>query len=81
MPVRCAGSTISQLHRYFEDVVLENNLGALVVESLPGVVERPTRDTARLNELEQVAKSLFLWLSQQDALSSLVSNRGKENTA
>jgi diguanylate cyclase (GGDEF)-like protein len=81
MPVRCAGSTISQLHRYFEDVVLENNLAALVVESLPGVAERPARDTARLNELDQVAKSLFLWLSPQDALSSLVLNRGKENTA
>ncbi len=37
MPVPCAASTIAQLHRYFEDVVLENNLGALVVESLPGI--------------------------------------------
>ncbi len=34
-PVRCAEQTIAQLHRYFEDVVLENNLAALVVESLP----------------------------------------------
>jgi diguanylate cyclase (GGDEF)-like protein len=80
MPVRCAGSTIAQLHRYFEDVVLENNLGALVVESLPGVPDRPARDTVRLNELDQVAKNLFLWLSPQDALSSLVLNRGKEST-
>ena len=31
-PVRCAEQTIAQLHRYFEDVVLENSLAALVVE-------------------------------------------------
>jgi diguanylate cyclase (GGDEF)-like protein len=80
LPVRCAGSTIAQLHRYFEDVVLENKLGALVVESLPGVQDRPARDTARLKELDQVAKNLFLWLSPQDGLSSLVLNRGKETT-
>ena len=80
MPVRCAGSTIAQLHRYFEDVVLENNLGALVVESLPLSADRPARDIARIKELDETAKDLFLWLSSQDALSSLVLNRGKEST-
>lgn len=79
-PVPCAGSTIAQLHRYFEDVVLENNLGALVVESLPASPQRPARDVARINELDQSAKNLFLWVSPQDALSSLVLSRGKENT-
>ena len=81
IPVRCAGATITQLHRYFEDVVLENSLGALVVESLPGVPDRPARDTARISELDQAAKNLFLWLSPNDALSSLVLNRGKESNA
>lgn len=80
MPVPCAGSTISQLHRYFEDVVLENNLRALVVESLPTSAERPGRDTVRIKELDKAAKNLFLWLSPQDALSSLVLSRGKEST-
>jgi len=80
MPVPCAGSTIAQLHRYFEDVVLENNLGALVVESLPTSLERPARDIARIKELDQTAKNLFLWLSPQDALSSMILSRGKENT-
>jgi diguanylate cyclase (GGDEF)-like protein len=80
MPVPCAGSTIAQLHRYFEDVVLENNLGALVVESLPTSAERPARDIARIQELDKVAKNLFLWVSPQDALSSLVLSRGKEDT-
>jgi diguanylate cyclase (GGDEF)-like protein len=80
MPVPCAASTIAQLHRYFEDVVLENNLGALVVESLPASAERATRDIARTKELDQTAKNFFLWVSPQDALSSLVLSRGKENT-
>src|SRR3989449_11695019 len=80
MPVPCAASTIAQLHRYFEDVVLENNLGALVVESLPASAERATRDIARIKELDQTAKNFFLWVSPQDALSSLVLSRGKENT-
>jgi diguanylate cyclase (GGDEF)-like protein len=78
MPMPCAASTIAQLHRYFEDVVLENNLGALVVESLPTVAERPTRDFARIQELDRAAKNLFLWLNPEDALSSLVLSRGKE---
>jgi diguanylate cyclase (GGDEF)-like protein len=80
MPVPCAASTIAQLHRYFEDVVLENNLGALVVESLPTSPQRPARDIARIKELDKSAKNLFLWLGPQDALSSLVLSRGKENT-
>jgi hypothetical protein len=72
MPVRCAGSTIAQLHRYFEDVVLENNLGALVVENLPTSAERPARDIARIEELDKIAKNVFVWVSPQDALSSMV---------
>jgi diguanylate cyclase (GGDEF)-like protein len=80
MPVPCAGSTIAQLHRYFEDVVLENNLAALVVESLPATTERPARDIARIKELDHAAKNFFLWVSPQDALSSLVLSRGKEST-
>lgn len=80
MPVPCAGSTIAQLHRYFEDVVLENNLGALVVESLPTSAERPARDFTRIQELDKAARNMFLWVSPQDALSSMVLSRGKEKT-
>ena len=80
LPLRCAGSTIAQLHRYFEDVVLENNLAALVVESLPASAERPARDIARLKELDQTTRNLFLWVNPQDALAGMVLNRGKEQT-
>ena len=80
LPLRCAGSTIAQLHRYFEDVVLENNLAALVVESLPTAAERPARDISRLQDLDKTTRNLFLWVSPQDALASMVLNRGKEKT-
>src|SRR5688572_18455559 len=80
IPVPCAAATIAQLHRYFEDVVLENSLGALVVESLPAAKGRASRDIARIKELESAAKNLFLWVSPEDALSSLVLSRGKGTT-
>ncbi len=80
MPVRCAGSTIAQLHRYFEDVVLENNLGALVVESLPASAERPARDIVRVEQLDKAAKNFFLWVNPQDCLSSMMLRHGREST-
>jgi len=65
-PLRCAESTIWQLHRYFEDVVLENDLSALVIESLPPSRERSLREIARLRELSQAAQSAFLMVTAED---------------
>lgn len=79
-PVRCAQSTIAQLHRYFEDVVIENNLSALVVESLPTSSERSVREVSRVKELSRLVRSFFLSVSPEDTLASLVLKRGKENT-
>ena len=70
-PVRCAEQTIAQLHRYFEDVVLENNLGALVIESLPMVAERPLRDLARVREVGRSTHKAFFFVSPGDALNDL----------
>ncbi|HKZ81347.1 MAG TPA: sensor domain-containing diguanylate cyclase [Pyrinomonadaceae bacterium] len=75
--VRCAESTIAQLHRSFEDVVLENNLPALVIESLPTSAQRSPREIARLNELDETARSLFLLVDSDD---SLLLSRGKQKT-
>ena len=69
--VRCAEQTIAQLHRYFEDVVLENNLAALVVESLLPEAQRSLRDMARVREVGQAARYGFFFVSPDDALSSL----------
>lgn len=78
-PIRCAPSTIAQLHRYFEEVVLENSLGALVIESLPKVEERPAREITRVRELVHAAKNVFLLVSGDDALSQLMLTRGKQS--
>lgn len=78
-PVRCAPSTIAQLHRYFEEVVLENSLSALVIESIPKVEERSARETARVRELLQTAKKVFLFVSGDDALSQQMLTRGRES--
>ncbi|HST50482.1 MAG TPA: sensor domain-containing diguanylate cyclase [Pyrinomonadaceae bacterium] len=68
-PVRCAEPTIVQLHRYFEDVVLENNLAALVVESLLPEAERPLRDIARVRDVGRSARFAFFLVSSDDALN------------
>ena len=78
--VKCAPSTIVQLHRYFEEVVLENSLSALVVESIPRVEERLPREAARIKELVEVADQVFLFISRDDALSQqlLTKTDGRE---
>ena len=68
--VRCAPQTIAQLHTYFEEVVLENNLSALVVESLPLVTERPMRDLARVREVGSAARRAFFFVAPGDSLNT-----------
>jgi diguanylate cyclase (GGDEF)-like protein len=72
-PVRCAEQTITQLHHYFEDVVLENNLAALVVESLPRKRERSTRNSERIAEVARAARHAFFFITPDDALYTLPS--------
>jgi diguanylate cyclase (GGDEF)-like protein len=71
MPVCCAEQTITQLHHYFEDVVLENHLSALVVERLPFAADRKMREVARLRELVGTSRQLFLCVNEQDALAKI----------
>jgi diguanylate cyclase (GGDEF)-like protein len=68
--VRCAEPTIVQLQRYFEDVVLENNLAALVVESLLPETQRSMRDIARVREMGRLARYSFFFAAPDDALYS-----------
>lgn len=69
--MRCADQTIAQLHRYFEDVVLENNLAALVVESLPLQVERSPRSAEHVLKVVRAARHAFFFLSPEDAYSEM----------
>src|SRR5439155_6870510 len=60
-PVRCAYSTITQLHRYFEDVVLENNLNALVIEGLQLSARRNVRENALVRQLAHPGRRAFFF--------------------
>ena len=77
-PIRCAEPTIAQLHRYFEDVVLENNLSALVVESLPFRAQRTARDKARLRDLARGGRQTFFFAAHGDALSEILADTNLE---
>jgi diguanylate cyclase (GGDEF)-like protein len=81
MPVRCAYSTTVQLHRYFEDVVLENNLSALVIESLPLSSKRASREKARIRELAQGGRRAFFFVHQLDAFNEIVASVGPGSIA
>jgi len=77
---RCAPTTIAQLHRYFEEVVLENNLEPLIVEFLPTVAERSRREIRRVRKLVQAARKVFLFVTTDDALADrkLTASENKE---
>jgi len=73
-PVSCAYSTVQQLHRYFEDVVLENNLSALVIESLAFSPKRSGRDQSRIRDLAYGGRNTFYFAHPADALNGIVSH-------
>ncbi|SRR6266542_1240376 len=77
--VCCAPSTIAQLHRYFEDVVIENNLGALVIETWPTAAERSLREISRVREVAKAARDFFLFVSPEDPLARLILAGGKDS--
>src|SRR5260221_10040827 len=78
-PVNCAYLTIVQLHRYFEDVVFENSLNALVIESLPLSAKRPPREKARVRDLARGGRRTFFFVDQADALNELVTGVGAKS--
>ena len=80
-PVRCAYSTIVQLHRHFEDVVLENNLSALIIESLPLAAKRLAREKARVRDLAGGGRRAFFFVNQADPLNELVTGVGARSVA
>lgn len=65
-PVRCNEQTVLRLARYFEDVVTENNLSALVIEGRAIDTLSP-REAERLASLSASARHLYFFC---DTLSS-----------
>lgn len=78
-PVRCAPQTISQLRRYFEDVVLENSLNALVIESLPLCARRTAREKSRLRELSGDGRRAFFFVRPGDSVTDIFSSTGPDS--
>ena len=76
-PIRCAVSTIAQLHGYFEEVVLENSLEALIIEGLATTPYRSAREITRVRDLVEEGRNVFLFASPDDSISRLMLNRGK----
>lgn len=75
-PIRCSVSTITKLQTYFEDVVLENSLNALVVESIPTVDDRPNRETTRVKRLVDAAENVVVFVPRKkDSLAQIVESR------
>lgn len=67
-PVRCNRQTLTRLVRYFEDVVVENKLSALVIEGrcLDG---DPAREGERLGTLAGVARHLYVFSCDKSCAS------------
>ena len=74
-PIRCSVSTITKLQTYFEDVLLENSLNALVVESIPAVDVRPNREATRVKKLVEAAENVVLFVTGKDSLAQIVESR------
>ena len=65
-PVRCTPQTILRLVRYFEDVVTENKLQALVIQGRCLDGKEPLREVERISRLSEEARHLYLFSCQDD---------------
>lgn len=68
-PMYYAEPMTVQLQNFFEEVVLENSLQALVVESLPLRRARSMREIERVRRIAQVARFPFYLISPADELA------------
>ena len=59
--------------------MLENNLAALVIESLPMQAERSLRDLARVREVGRAANKAFFFVAHGDALHDLPLRTNDQN--
>lgn len=80
-PIRCASSTIDQLRRFFEEVVLENNLGALVVDGFASGERTSSGEASRVRALIDIARDVFLFANESDSsCAGLRRTRAQEPT-
>jgi diguanylate cyclase (GGDEF)-like protein len=68
-PVLHTEQMTQQLHAFFESVVLENNLPALVIESLPQRRERQWREVERVRQMGRTARYPLFIVAPEDELT------------
>jgi diguanylate cyclase (GGDEF)-like protein len=68
-PVLHTEQMTQQLHSFFESVVLENSLPALVIESLPQRRERQWREVERVRQMGKTARYPLFLVAQEDELT------------
>src|SRR5438105_721792 len=69
-PRRYSEQIVAQIQRNLEDVVLEYNLAALVIECLPLATQRSRSEAARVDELGRAAQYSFFFISEDDGLNN-----------
>lgn len=68
-PVLHTEQMTQQLHAFFESVVLENQLPALVIESLPQRRERQWREVERVRQMGRTARYPLFIIAKDDELT------------
>ena len=80
-PMRYAEPMTVQLQNFFEEVVLENSLQALVVESLPAHPSRTMREIERVRRIGDTARFPYFLVSPNDELMQWYKNASGETTS
>lgn len=77
-PVRCNEQTLMRLVRYFEDIVTENKLSALILEGrfLDGHL---SRETERISRILEASRALYLFSCEKECHQRSFSNENFSN--
>jgi diguanylate cyclase (GGDEF)-like protein len=79
-PVLHTEQMTQQLQAFFESVVLENHLPALVIESLPQRRERQWREVERMRQMGRTARYPFFIVAPDDELTRWFQAQEKSET-
>ncbi|MBC7795328.1 MAG: sensor domain-containing diguanylate cyclase [Pyrinomonadaceae bacterium] len=77
-PVRHTEQMTAQLQSFFEEVVLENDLQAIVIECLPPRENRSLREIDRVRRIGEMAQNSFFLVDSDDELNSRFAENSNE---
>lgn len=73
-PLKFVEQMTAQLQNFFEDIVLENDLSALVITSLPLRKQRSRREVERLLKVARAARHSYFLISPEDELGRYINS-------